>query len=285
MIRVHHTTRRTLAVMTLALASCRGPTHAPTPTPEVVPLYFVTSSNTQPLLRELAAAYSRDHALVAIVDQGSTGVTVEQVLNGQVDSAFQPPPYILTTQLPPDSNFWAAPLGSDAIALIVHPGVRVESLTASHLRAIFTGTADNWSDFGNSNDTIGVVSREAGSPTRQAFEALVMGARSITLRALLATTEAAVVEIVSQTPGAIGYVSLALVTDQVKIVPLRTDENSPPILPSPQSVAENSYPLQMPLLIIGSQPPIPGDGYYEFILWAQQEEGQAIIARHYAPLP
>jgi phosphate transport system substrate-binding protein len=285
MIPVPRKTRQTLVAVTLALASCQGPLQSPTPTPEIVPLYFVTTSSTHPLLRDLSAAYSRENTLIAIVDQSSTGLSLQDALNPTVDSASQPLLYLLTTQLPPGNNLWAAPLGTDAIAIIAHPALRIPALTAADLRAIFSGTVERWLAVDGPDTAITVVGREASSPTRQAFEAQVMGQRSITLRARLATTEAAMVEIIAQTAGAIGFVSMALVTDQVQVIPVRATVDATPVLPSPQTVAAGLYPLQMPLLVVGRRAPVPGDGYYEFILWAQQEGGQRIVAERYAPLP
>ncbi|NDJ87060.1 MAG: hypothetical protein GYB66_14370 [Chloroflexi bacterium] len=270
--------------MTLVLVSCRAPMQAPTPTPEVVPLYFVASSSTHPLLNDLASAYTRDNALVAIINQTTTGITLKQILM-QPQANDVAASYALTTYLPDEMDLWAAALGTDGIAIIGHPALAVSSLTAGQLRAIFSGTAENWRELGGSNQVITVVSREATSPSRQAFDAQVLGLRPTTLRARLATTPGAMLDIVSQTPGAVGYISMALVDQRVSIIAIHETESDPPILPTPQSVASSEYPLRMPILVVGSQEPAPGDGYYEFILWAQQDNGQSIIAARYAPLP
>lgn len=277
MMCVVRKTKWTLAVVTLALASCRGPLQSPTPTPEVVPLYFVTSNSTQSLLYDLSLAYQQSNELIAIVDQTSTGLALRDIA--------EQPGYALTTYLPSSGDLWAAPLGRDGIAVITHPGIILDSLTAADLRAIFMGTVDNWSIFGTSDLTIIPVSREESAPTRLAFDEQVLGLRPVTLRARLATTAHSMIEIIAHTPGAIGYVSMTLLNDRVRVVPLRSTPAEPAVVPSPQAIASNTYPLQMPLLIVGQQAPVPGDGYYEFILWAQQGSGQNIIARRYAPLP
>ncbi len=275
MMRVVRKTKWTVAIITLALAGCRGPMHAPTPTPEVIPLRFVTSNSTQTLLYDLSLAYRQDNHLIAIVDQSNTSVEEET----------PQPSYSLTTYLPSDSELWAAPLGRDGIAIIAHPGLILNNLSASDLRAIFMGTVDNWTVFGAVDLPIIPVSREATAPTRRAFDEQVLGQRPVTLRARLATTNRSMLDIVARTPGAIGYVSMTLVNDQVRVVSVQSTTSDAPTLPTPQTIANDEYPLQMPLLIVGSQVPQPGDGYYEFILWAQQGAGQNIIARRYAPLP
>ncbi|MCB9436213.1 MAG: substrate-binding domain-containing protein [Anaerolineales bacterium] len=274
-------TKQTLVVMTLALASCRGPMQAPTPTPEVVPLYFVSTSSTHPLLWDLTTVYSRDNELIAIIDQNSTGITLQQAL----DHPNATTAYAITHQLPDMDDFWAAPLGQDGIAIITHPNLTaIHSLSAEDLRAIFTGTAQNWSEFNGPNLRIIVVSREATSPIRGAFENQVLGQRPMTLRARLATTANAMHDIVAQTPGAIGFISMAQADQEVRVVPLIPQTGLAPVFPTPHSVFDATYPLRLPILVIGNHAPQPEDGYYEFILWAQQAEGQAIIAQYYAPL-
>jgi phosphate transport system substrate-binding protein len=276
-------TKRTLAVLTLALASCRAPIQAVTPTPEIVPLRFVASNTTAPLFQTLASHYQQENALVAFVDQSEIGLSLQQVLD---NPSAQPSTYALTTYLDPAQNLWAAPIGQDGIAIISHPDIDIEKLTAAELRQIFTGTITQWSALNtNLHEDIVVVSPNAHSPTRQVFEDLVLGKRLITLNAQLAPSSQAMLEIVANTPGAIGFISSALLDDtQVRSIAIAENKDSPGYLPTQENIIREIYPLRMPLLIVGASPPTPGDGYYEFILWAQTK-GQRYIAESYAPLP
>ena len=129
------------------------------------------------------------------------------------------------------------------------------------------GIATNWSAFGDSDIAIVVVARESTSTTRQAFQDQVMGQRPISPAARLATTRSSMLNIVSETPGAIGFISMAALTDDVQVVPIATQDGDTPILPTIETVASGLYPLHIPLLIIGTQAPTPNDGYYEFIAW------------------
>jgi hypothetical protein len=60
-------TKRTIAVFTLALASCRSPIQSPTNTPQVIPLRIIATSSTAPLLQELTTAYSLEHLTIPVV--------------------------------------------------------------------------------------------------------------------------------------------------------------------------------------------------------------------------
>lgn len=274
-------TKRTLAVLTLAIAGCRAPIQAVTPTPDIVPLNFVTTNSTTSILRTLAANYQRDNALVAIVEQSEHGLTVPRVLSSAERDDVT---YVLTTYLYSDQQLWSAPIGQDGIAIISHPELRLEKLTASDLRAIFSGAVTRWSQISDQVGQIVVVSREEHSATRLAFQDLVMGSRRITFNARLAPSSQAMLDIIASTPGSIGFISFALVNESVRLVPVAASADLPGQIPTLPTIFDETYPLRMPLLVVGPDAPTPGDGYYEFILWAQTE-GQSLVAQQYAPLP
>jgi hypothetical protein len=57
LLRPFRDARRTIVILSLALAGCRGQVIPASPTPEVVSLRLLTDSATSPLLRDLAASY------------------------------------------------------------------------------------------------------------------------------------------------------------------------------------------------------------------------------------
>ena len=107
----------------------------------------------------------------------------------------------------PPQGFVAVALGEDDIAVIVHPQVGVRALDLDTLQRVFEGRYLSWADVGGNEIPLRLVSREAGSGTRAAFESLVMGERSVALTAIVMPSAQAVVEYVSRHEGAIGYVS------------------------------------------------------------------------------
>ncbi len=188
-------------------------------------------------------------------------------------------PYFVTNHFPLDAqteDLWAAPLGQDGIAVIVHPDNAMQGLTTQNLRDIFQGWTTNWSDVGGTDEPITVISREDGSGTRAEFESLVMGDRATTPNALVAPSSAAAVLLVGRTPGSIGYVSLSYVTPDVRA--LAIDD----VLPSLDSITDSTYPLRSIVYIVGLAEP-QGD-YRAFIAWMQSLEGQAVVSRTHAPL-
>jgi phosphate transport system substrate-binding protein len=55
------------------------------------------------------------------------------------------------------------------------------------------------------------------------------------------------------------------------------------VMPSQETVANNSYPLRSTLYIIGRAE--PEGAYRTFVGWIQGIEGQMVIQSQYAPLP
>lgn len=266
-------TRRTLVAVAFALASCAAPVPpASTPTTHAVTLRLYATSATLPLLNDLIRLYTQRVPNVGFDVRSASYAGVINLLLQEPDA------YFLTNHLPSpeESALWGAPIGQDGIAIIAHPDVSAVDLTLTTLRDVYQGRITNWRALGGADQPIVVVSREDGSGTRAEFERLVMGERRTTRTALVAPSSAAMVEIVARQPGSLGYVSLGWVDSRVVLLPIDN------VLPTPQTVAANTYPLRTTLFIAGlGEPQGP---LRAFIAWAQSPEGQAVVARRYAPL-
>ncbi|NWG16202.1 MAG: phosphate ABC transporter substrate-binding protein [Chloroflexi bacterium] len=263
-------TKRALAILALTLASC-GPQLVPasTPTSGAVTLRIYAASAAFPLLNDLTHYYSRANPTVTFdIETGNYQMVLERVMKGDT-------PFLLTNHLGSES-LWAAPLGQDGIAVIVHPANPVPGLTTEELRRIYQGHVGNWQDVGGLDMDIVVVSREDGSGTRAEFERLVMGARRTTRSAQIAPSSAAMVASVARQPGGIGYVSMSYVGELVRTIPVDG------VQLTPDTVYGNIYPLRSTLYVVGLAE--PHNDYLDFIAWIQSREGQMVVAQHYAPL-
>lgn len=270
--------KRTIVILGLALASCRGPMVTPTATPQTLSVRILATTTTYSLLQNLAAGYSRPNILLATNSAAANWETVfGQLLAGNV-------PFALTTYVPSDANLWVAPIGYDGLAIVVDTTNPIAALTFDDLRAIYQGRINNWSELGGPDLPVTVVSRESGADTRLILDALVMEDRRTTLGARLALSGQSVLEIVGSTPGAIGYVSMAQVDHRVRAVPIAAQAGDPPVVPSPETVGAGQYPLHSTILVVGLQPPEDGSIYRDWFAWMQSEAGQAIVRQQYAPL-
>src|SRR5260370_6761034 len=138
--------KRTIVILSLALAGCQGPINPVPPTTEVVSLRFLTDSATSPLLHEFTSSYRPAHVLVASdIQVGETYALLDLLKAGQA-------PYLLTDYLPAgfgaplDSSLWTTPVGQDGIAIVFNPTNPIANLRGSQLRALFQGRFGNWQE-------------------------------------------------------------------------------------------------------------------------------------------
>jgi phosphate transport system substrate-binding protein len=91
----------------------------------------------------------------------------------------------------------------------------------------------------------------------------------------------AVKQTVAQTPGAIGYVGLGYISDDVKALGLNVD--GVVIAPTVSNVLDGKYPVSRPLLMLTKgEPQGLAKNYIDFIL---SKEGQAVVKDEgYVPL-
>ena len=275
-------TKRTLAAVAFTLVSCSSQIlPAATPTTQAVVLRLYATTATIPLVHTLTSNYSRMNPSITFdVTTGNYEAMVQEVMRD--DTA-----YLLTNHLDDERPLWAAPVGQDGIAVIVHPENTVSKLTTAQLRSIYQGWFDNWGDVDGEDAEIVVISREDGSGTRAEFESLIMGNRRTTPTAQIAPSSAAVVTSVAREQNGIGYVSMSFINGDASVDSVRalTLDGAAPTL---ENVYENVYPLRSILYFAGQHEPRAEDEYEAhyraFIGWVQSPEGQALVAEQYAPL-
>ena len=161
----------------------------------------------------------------------------------------------------------------DGIAVCVDPANTVEGLTKEQLSGIYLGETTNWSEVGGADAPIIVIGREAGSGTRGAFEELLDVADKCAYANELDSTGAVMAKVAS-TPGAIGYVSLDVVDDSVKALPLEGVE------PTAENIKAGKYFLSRPFVMatkgeISEQSELV-QTWFDFVLG---EEGQSVAAQ------
>lgn len=256
-----------LGLLLLLLVACGEPVS----TPEPVFLQAAGSTAMSPLVSELAAAFDASFPSISLdVTDGGTQFGLDALRAGEVDLA-------LASSLPAelDSGLRATAIARDGIAIIVHPTNPVDGLGLLQLQDLFGGRIYEWQGVGGqpAQGIIQPVSREMGSGTRAAFEAMVMGDRAVTSLAIVAPSSQAVVDYVAEHPDAIGYVSMAYASSEVKMLKVEGE------LPTPQSSGQGSYPLTRELWLISSDP--PSSAVQQFLRFVLQAVGQQIVGRSY----
>ncbi|MCL4295182.1 MAG: phosphate ABC transporter substrate-binding protein [Anaerolineae bacterium] len=258
-----------LSTLLFLLPACLA---TPTPPPPPLVLKAAGSTSAGPLLAALASAYSAQHPHVTFdIQAGGSQLGQSLVETGRIDLGLVSwPPQNLS------ANLRSIPIARDAVAVIVHPTNNIEGLSLAELQDIFGGRLLDWQEVGGPARPIQVISREDGSGTRAIFEAAVMEQMPVTPAAIVLPSSQAVIDFVAQNPAAIAYVSFAFVDKNVYPVPLEG------VAPSPESLADRSYPLSRDLVMIvlkRSQPELS-----QFIDFVLSPAGQAIVATKWAPV-
>ena len=249
------------------LAACGEPLA----TPEPVFLRAAGSTAMARLVSELAEHFSEQSPLVSIEVEGlGTRFGLDELAAGRVEMA-------LASWLPAglDAQYRVTAIARDGIAIVVHPGNSVDGLGLLQLRDLFSGRVYRWTEVGgkSSQGSVQIVSREAGSGTRSAFETLVMEDREVTPLAVVAPSSDAVIEYVATHPDAIGYVSMGKVSSAVKVLGIEGE------VPAPRGAELGTYPISRELWLITSKS--SSDPVKAFLRFVQSPAGQQVVGQSF----
>jgi phosphate transport system substrate-binding protein len=146
----------------------------------------------------------------------------------------------------------------------------VDVISKDDLRAIFTGNISNWKELGGPDAPINVVVREDGSGTRKTFDDLVLKKTDkVKSDAIVQISTESIKLVVEQDPNAIGYISLAHMSPNVKAV--KVDG----VYPSMETSLGGTYELHRPFLFL-TKGEAKG-AVKEFLEWCLSPEGQKIV--------
>jgi len=169
------------------------------------------------------------------------------------------------------SGLTATVLAYDGIAVIVHPDNPVADLDVETIGKIYTGEITNWKDVGGGDAGIVLIGREAGSGTRDGFESITDTKDACKYRQELTST-GDVITAVSQNPDAIGYASLASVTDSVKTLTVGG------VVPTEDTVKDGSYVIQRPFVLVTKADTALSDAAQAFFDYATSPDAAELIA-------
>ncbi|NSW89844.1 MAG: phosphate ABC transporter substrate-binding protein [Firmicutes bacterium] len=230
-------------------------------------LEIIGSTSVQHLAEIMAEKFKDKNPDVVINYQGvgsSKGILAAKDGTGDIGTSSR--------ELKEEEKGWGLKeyvIAKDGIAIAVHPDNPVKELTTEQAIKIFKGEITNWKEVGGSDKKIVVLSREAGSGTRGAFEELLKIEDQVVKEALVFDGNGPMKAAIASNQDAIGYVSFGFIDGSIKTLIIDGVE------PSVDNVLAGSYPLSRPFIML-TKGDVQGlaKSFVDFVL---SDEGQNIV--------
>ncbi len=201
------------------------------------------SSTLLPLAKDAAQKFKAKNDQVSItLNAGGSGTGLKQVSEGSVDIGNSD---VFAREKLPEAK--AAELVDHKVAVTVMApvvskeiGTNVKSLTKAQLQDVFTGKVTNWKDVGGPDEAVVLITRPSTSGTRALFTKYALdGKEELSNKSMETDDSGTLVQTVSQTKGAIGYVALSYLMNNNTVTPLAIDGVEPTL----DNVYNGKYPV------------------------------------------
>lgn len=201
------------------------------------------SSALLPLAKDAAQKFKAKNDQGSItLNAGGSGTGLKQVSEGSVDIGNSD---VFAKEKLPEAK--AAELVDHKVAVTVMApvvskeiGTNVKSLTKAQLQDIFTGKVTNWKDVGGPDEAVVLITRPSTSGTRALFTKYALdGKEELSNKSMETDDSGTLVQTVSQTKGAIGYVALSYLMNNNTVTPLAIDGVEPTL----DNVYNGKYPV------------------------------------------
>ena len=208
------------------------------------------SDTVLPVAQQTAERFMNQHPDTRVtVTGGGTGVGISALLDNTTDIAMASRPIKFSEKMKIKSageDVAERVVAYDALAVVAHPSNPVKQLTRQQLEDIFRGKITNWKQVGGDDRKIVVYSRETSSGTYEFFKESVLKNKNYMASSLSMPATGAIIQSVSQTKGAIGYVGLAYVSPRVKTLSVSYDGKHY-AAPTVENATNKTYPIVRPL--------------------------------------
>jgi len=223
------------------------------------------SDTVLPLSQQEAETYMKVNKNAKVtVTGGGSGVGISALIEGTTDIAQS------SRKIKFDEKKKLSDKG------VVSPKNAVSKLTREQLDDIFTGKITNWKDVGGADLKITPIARETSSGTYEFFKEEVLQKKDYVAGIMSVPATGTIIETISKTPGAIGYVGLAYLRSRnVKAIKVSFKDGQF-VEPSVKTAKDETYPIVRPLIYYYVQS--SEAAVKPFIDYVLSKEGQKIVS-------
>ena len=236
------------------------------------------SDTVLPLSQKEAESYMKANPKNKVtVTGGGSGVGISALIDGTTDIAQSSRKIkFMERQKITESGktLKEVTVAYDALAIVVHPQNKVSNLTREQLEAIFTGKIKNWKEVGGADLKIVPYSRETSSGTYEFFKKNVLKNKNYVTGIMSLPATGAIIQSISQTKGAIGYVGLAYLSKNVKSISVSYDGGKTYVAPTIDNSKNKTYPIVRPLYFYHTKTDASITKFINYVLSAP---GQKIV--------
>lgn len=238
------------------------------------------SDTVLPLSQEAAENYKKKNPASAVsVTGGGSGVGISALISGTTEIAQASRKIKFDEKLKiqeSGNSLKEIIIAYDALSVIVNPSNKVSKLTREQLEGIFTGKITNWKEVGGEDLKIVPYSRETSSGTYEFFKESVLKNKNYKSGIMSLPATGAIIQSISQTKGAIGYVGFAYLNTKVKTINISYDKGKTYVVPNITNVKNKTYPVVRPLYYYYlTKNSNKVKGFVDYIL---SPEGQKIVS-------
>jgi hypothetical protein len=220
----------------LVIAACTAtPTATIPPSPRPVK---VTYSPSLVPIEEALHTCAEDHPEIALIAEKKP---VSSIDLEDIDLS------IWWGEKPSDTSF-AYPLAQDELVVILNQENLNSNLSASELRALYTGAVLNWNEISTYQAVVSVWIYPLSNELRRIFQENLLGEQRVTSLAYQAPDPQAMLEAVARDPGAIGFIPRSWLNEDINITQI--DQEFKTAMGKPILALANSEPRAGSLIFL-----------------------------------
>lgn len=248
-------------------------------------LEIVGSDTEYDVVRSLLDPYKIQSGDNILLRAGGSTLGINQLIDGEVqmaNSSRKISEYELERAADKGVEIEEVKFAFDALAIICHPSLRVDSLSTIELGKIFRGEIKNWKELGYQDLPIKIYGRDEHSGTRRYIENRFVRNEGFSTNHIETKGNKKIIEKVKKDKGGIGYVGVGFImnsygmpANDVWAIPVFCEGGKAHSPYELLAVMSNEYDLLRPLYQYVNKKYL--DAFADFIAFELSKEGQILV--------